>query len=49
MAQGQLLDDGIILQLWQLVTLLPVDLQRPTVPLVKDLNPINIHIVNSED
>ena len=31
-------DDKIILQLWQLVTLQPVDLQTPTVPLWKDLN-----------
>ena len=29
------------LQLWQLATLQPVDLQRPTVPLWKDLNPLN--------
>ena len=35
------LDDRIILQLWQLVTLQSVDLQRPTVPLWKDLNLLN--------
>ena len=28
-------------QLWQLITLQPVDLQRPTVPLWKDLNLLN--------
>ena len=32
-ARVRFLDDRIILQLWQLVTLKPVDLQRPTVPL----------------
>ena len=31
-------DDRIILKLWQLVTLKPVDIKRPTVPLWKDLN-----------
>ena len=36
-------------QLCQLVTLQPVDLQKSTVPLLKDLNPLNIYIVNSED
>ena len=47
-AWGQLLYNGIIFQLWQLVTLQPVDLQRPTVPFWKDLNLFNIQIVNSE-
>ena len=37
-AQVRFPDDKIILQLWQLVTLQPVDLQRPTVPFWKDLN-----------
>ena len=37
-AQVQFPDDRIILQLWQLVTLQPVNLQRLTVPLLKDLN-----------
>ena len=42
-AWGQLLDNGIIFQLWQLITLQPVDLQIPTVPFWKDLNPaVNI-------
>ena len=42
-------DERIILQLGQLVTLEPVDLQRPTLPLWKDLNLLNIHSFNSED
>ena len=37
-ARGRLQDNGIILQLWELVTLQPVDLQTPTVPLWKNLN-----------
>ena len=40
-ARVQFLDDRIILQLWQLVILQPVDLQRPRVPLWKDLNLLN--------
>ena len=36
------------LQIWQLLTLQPVDPERPTVPLWKDINLLNIHIVNSE-
>ena len=36
----------IILQLWQLVTLQPVDLQRPTVPLWKYLNLLKNTISN---
>ena len=39
-AQVRFLDDKIILQLWQLVTLQPVDIQTPTVPLWNDLNPL---------
>ena len=39
-------DDGIILQFLQLATLQPVDLQRPTVPLWKDLNLFNIYSIN---
>ena len=34
----QLPYSGIILKVWQLVTLQPVDLQRPTVPLFKYLS-----------
>ena len=45
-ARGRLLDDGIILQV---VTLQPVDLQRPTVPLWKDLNLLNILKCNLEE
>ena len=42
-------DDRIILQLWKLVTLQPVDLQRPTASLWKDLNLLNINNFNLED
>ena len=37
-SQVWFLDDKIILQLWRFVTLQPVDLQRPTVPLWKDID-----------
>ena len=37
------------LQLWQLVILMPVDLQRPTVPFLKDLNLLNKHNFNKKD
>ena len=40
-------DDRIILQLWKLVTLKPVDLQRLTVPLWKDLNLKKINTNNT--
>ena len=42
-------DDRIILQLWQPVTLQPVDLQRLTEQFWKDLNLLNIHSFNLED
>ena len=45
-ARVRFTDDRIMLQLWQLVTLQPVDLQRPTVPLWKDLDLLNIHTIN---
>ena len=34
------------IQIWQLITLQPVELQRPTVPLWKDLNLFNIQLHN---
>ena len=37
------------LEHWQPVILMPVDLQRPTVPLWKDLNLLNKHKLNSEE
>ena len=37
------------LEHWQLVILMPIDLQRPTVPLWKDLNLFNKHKLNSEE
>ena len=48
-ARVRFLDDRIILQLWQLVTLQPVDPQRPTVLLWKDLNHLKIEIFNIMD
>ena len=47
--QVWLLDGRIILQLLQLVTLQPVDLQRPIVPLWKDPYLLNKHDFNWED
>ena len=41
---GRLAEFFSNLQLWKLLTLTPVDLQRPTVPLWKDLNHLNIII-----
>ena len=37
------------LQLWQFITLQPFDIHRPTLPLWKDLNLLNIHSINSKD
>ena len=45
-AQVRFPDDRIILQLWKRVTLQPVDLQRPTIPLWKELNLLNKHNFN---
>ena len=42
-------DGRITLQLWQLVTLQPVSLQSPTVPLWKDLNLLTKQNFNWED
>ena len=46
---GQMAEFFSNLQLWQLVILMPVDLQRPTVPLWEDLNLLNKHKLNSEE
>ena len=40
-------DDRIILQFCQVVTLPPFDLQRPTLPLLKDLAPV-VNILSAQ-
>ena len=44
-ARVRVLDDQIIFKVWQTTTLQPFDLQRLTVPLLKDLNLLSWHIV----
>ena len=48
-ARVRVLDDQIIFKVWQATTLQPFDLQRLTVPLLKDLNLFCWHIVWPRD